>query len=57
VSALEQQARAAWHAWGGYVKHTFCAGCLRQRYCRARRQRGPYLCVDCWDTSSEGQPL
>lgn len=50
---LEQQARELWRSWGVYAKATFCHGCARMTNCRARRTRGPWLCLPCFDTSTE----
>jgi hypothetical protein len=49
VTALEQLARATWHLWGNYAKCTFCSRCGQESYCRAKRQSGPWLCLDCHD--------
>jgi len=49
VTALEQLARGAWHRWGNYAKFTRCSVCGEQRYCRAARYAGPWLCLDCHD--------
>lgn len=47
MTALEQQTRFAWEAWGAYAKRTFCAGCGELLYCRAKRKR--FLCLACFD--------
>ena len=49
MTALEQLARAVWHRWGNYAKFTRCSVCGEQRYCRAARYAGPWLCLDCHD--------
>jgi hypothetical protein len=54
VTELEHVARRAWHAWGGYQKDTVCAGCGGYCRCHARRARGPFLCLECFDLSDEG---
>lgn len=48
-SALEQAAYHAWLAWSAYRKWTYCTDCGERAYCGARRQRGPWLCVGCFD--------
>jgi len=35
--------------WAAYRKWTQCADCGERRYCGAKRQAGPWLCVDCHD--------
>jgi hypothetical protein len=49
MTTLEQLAVRAWRGWGEYAKHTTCTRCGSSTYCRARRQRGPWLCVSCHD--------
>jgi len=49
MSALADRARRAWETWGAYAKWTFCADCGENHPCRAKRQRGPWLCLDCFD--------
>lgn len=49
MSALEEAVRIAWVAWGEYGKATICSGCGEVVYCRAKRQRGPWLCIACFD--------
>jgi len=46
---LAEQARRAWASWAQYRKWTHCTRCGEQRHCGARRQAGPWLCVDCHD--------
>jgi hypothetical protein len=49
-NSLEVAARRLWRDWGGqWARWTICAGCGERAYCGARRQRGPYLCLPCWD--------
>lgn len=49
MSVLETRARFAWRAWGAYGKATLCSACRRMRYCRARRNGPPWLCLECFD--------
>jgi len=48
MTALEQLARNAWIAWGGYAMWTICHSCREWRYCRSRSGER-YLCLDCHD--------
>ena len=50
---LEQRARELWKGWGDYAKHNACDHCGQFVYCRARHVRGPFLCLACFDLSSE----
>ena len=52
MTNLEVAARQAWRTWAVYQMHTFCHGCGGQLYCGARRRRGPWLCVDCYDQAA-----
>lgn len=48
-SALEAQARSAWHAWGdNYSAYTSCHACGEVAHCRGVK-RDRMLCLECWD--------
>jgi hypothetical protein len=51
TAALEQTMRELWKGWGAYAKHTHCDTCAQFVYCRAQRAPGPFMCLNCWDTS------
>ncbi len=47
MTTLEQMARVAWIGWGDWAKWTICTGCVEWSPCRAKRSKGPWLCLDC----------
>ena len=51
MNELERRVRDAWSAWGIYAKFAPCSECELHAYVRARYVSGPFLCVDCFDSS------
>lgn len=49
MTTLEQKVRQVWREWARYQQFGICAGCGTWRYVGARRLRGRWLCVDCFD--------
>lgn len=48
MTELEQAARIAWQAWGGYAQWKSCSGCGGWHYCRSTNAKR-WLCLDCFD--------
>jgi hypothetical protein len=49
TTSLELAASLAFREWGRFAKWTICARCSARAYCRAKRSRGPFVCLGCFD--------
>jgi hypothetical protein len=53
-SRIEVEARRLWLDWGrDWSRYTACHACGQVLFCGAARRAGPFLCVDCFDTSRQ----